>query len=161
MTPTSTHIYHHDNAPIEPSSPVSPQPNQPGKQVQFDLNPVASELSADESYTSAHHDDGSRKRRRRRDDHDRRGDHSRSRSRSYSPHHGDVDSEDEPSDASTVELPPRFDEHGRPVRERGEDPLVESLQELFGGNFLKEGLGALLGGSSGSGGGSSSRRKGR
>jgi hypothetical protein len=161
-TRTNTPTQQHEQHTPEESPLGTPQPTNHGKQVQFNLNPAVSEISADESYASTHHADGSRKRRRRRDDHDRRAHNSRSRSRSHSPRRDDdkreVDSEDDPSDASTVELPPRFDEHGRPIPERGEDPLVESLQELFGGNFLKEGIGALLGSSSGGGSSASKRR---
>jgi len=132
----------------------SPQPQQPGKTVKFPLNPVQSELSADESYHAEHHDDGSRKRRRRRDDHGRRDHNSRSRSRSHSP--GGHSDAEEYSDA-TVDLPPRFDSEGRPVTERGEDSLEHTLQDLFQSDFVKNLAGNFLGNSSG--GASSSRRR--
>lgn len=138
------------------STPTQTHPATP-KSVQFNENPVASELSADESYTSAHHDDGSKKRRRRRDDHNQHRPSARSRSRSYSPH-SHSDSEDSESDA-TVDLPPRFDEHGRQIHSRGnspeKDPLVQAVEGLFQSDFLK----SLTGEFTGKAGSSSGRRR--
>lgn len=54
--------------------------------------------------------------------------------------------EDDDSDG-TIELPPRFDEHGN---RKETDPLADRINELLGG----AGLGNLLGRVMGSGGGS-------
>lgn len=71
-----------------------------------------------------------------------------------------------PSD-QTVDLPPRFDEQGRPKRSRDEDPLVDTIGELLGGKGvvgkillgLTDGLVGGNGGSSSSSGRRDERRR--
>lgn len=60
---------------------------------------------------------------------------------------------------STVDLPPRFDEQGRKMPERGEDPFMDKINDIFAGRGTAGGLfrrltGEFLGGG---GGGSSGR----
>lgn len=65
---------------------------------------------------------------------------------------------------STIDLPERFDEHGRPKDEHSTDPLVETIQGLFSGrggagDIFKNLTDGLLGGEKGEGSSSSRRRR--
>lgn len=104
------------------------------KSVKFPVDPVQSELSAEE-YSSPEEKRHSEHRRKRR----RSNDHRRSRD------HSPTDSDS----GETVDLPPRFDSYGKRVPERGEDPIADTVQDIISG---------LLGGGGGGGGGSSSSR---
>jgi len=76
---------------------------------------VQSELSAEEfSSPEDRHHSGHRRKRRRSND------HRRSRS-------------DGSDSSETVDLPARFDSHGKRVPERGEDPIADSVQDLISG----------------------------
>ena len=88
---------------------------------------MQSELSADE-FSSPEDRKHSRHRHKRR----RSNDHRRSRS----------DSPNDSDSGETVDLPPRFDSHGKRVPERGEDPIADTVQDLISG---------LLGGGGSSG----------
>lgn len=82
--------------------------------------------------------------------------HSRSNSRSRS------DSPSSISSGETVELPPRFDPNGRPVPQRGEDPLADKLEDFLAGrNSAGKMFQKLTGDLLGSGGASGSRSGGR
>lgn len=68
-----------------------------------------------------------------------------------------------PSDA-TIDMPERFDQYGRRKPERGEDPLADTIDDLFRGNgavgkFLENLTGALGGGSGENGDGGRRRRR--
>jgi len=79
---------------------------------------VQSELSAEEfSSPEDRRHSGHRRKRRRSNGH--------RRSRSDSPNGSDS--------SETVDLPPRFDSHGKRVPERGEDPIADSVQDLISG----------------------------
>ncbi|KAE9966547.1 hypothetical protein BLS_006937 [Venturia inaequalis] len=123
LTPTST-------------SAATPkhQPRSRSKSVKFPVDPVQSELSAEEysSPEDKRHSGHRRKRRRSNDDRRLRDDSSTG------------------SDSGeTVDLPPRFDSHGKRVPERGEDPIADTVQNIVSG---------LLGGSGSGASGSRGRR---
>lgn len=123
LTPTST-------------SAATPkhQPRSRSKSVKFPVDPVQSELSAEEysSPEDKRHSGHRRKRRRSNDDRRLRDDSSTG------------------SDSGeTVDLPPRFDSHGKRVPERGEDPIADTVQNIISG---------LLGGSGSGASGSRGRR---
>lgn len=108
-------------------------PRSRSKSVKFPVDPVQSELSAEE-YSSPDDKRHSEHRRKRRRSNDNR------RSRGHSLTGSDS--------GETVDLPPRFDSHGKRVPERGEDPIADTVQDIISG---------LLGGGSGGGGSSGSR----
>jgi hypothetical protein len=83
--------------------------------VQSELS--AEEFSSPESQRHSEHHSEHRRKRRRSNDH--------RRSRSDSPVTSDS--------GETVELPPRFDSHGKRVPERGEDPIADTVQDLLSG----------------------------
>nr|POF13474.1 hypothetical protein CFP56_02497 [Quercus suber] len=99
-----------------------------------------------------HRDDGERKKHRRRKKH-----HRSHRGEGEDSHRGSPRSNDtSDSDSSgTVELPPRFDEHGnRHPEASGGDALSDKINELLAGHGGLGGLfGGLLGNSEGHGGG--------
>jgi hypothetical protein len=123
-----------------------------------------SELSSDGATKTEH-----KRRRRRRhrnhdediDEHERDDHHSntqhrrRRRHRSRDPStHRRTGSPDSVNSTETVELPARFDQEGRKVPERGEDPLADKIEDLFSGKGLAGGIlkrltGDLLGDGSG------------
>lgn len=49
-------------------------------------------------------------------------------------------SPDSVNSSETVELPPRFDQEGRKVPERGEDPLADKIEDLLSGKGLAGGI---------------------
>lgn len=141
---------------------ASSQP-APAKSVKFNLSPPArpnsptqirkrrqrTNSSKDSDYDTVHdsedsprHDVHSR-RERDRDTDGNRPDHraSNNHARDHSPTSSD----------STVDLPQRFDEHGRPVPDSGGDPLVEKIQDLFSGNGTVGRILQSLGGGGGGG----------
>lgn len=117
---------------LKPPSPVAPEPVAPSdvKSVKFDLNPQEQSLDTHqrEADADADEEDGARRsRHRRRDDDDREGrGHGRDGRRRRD---GSADSA---TSEGTIELPPRFDEHGR-VREV--DPLASKLESVLAGLF--------------------------
>lgn len=71
-----------------------------------------------------------------------------------------------PSAASdtTIDLPPRFDNHGRRIPERGDDPLADRLNDFLGeggpgGRWLNKIVGVFGGDDSDGGKGSSGRKR--
>lgn len=124
---------------------ASSQP-PPAKSVKFNLAPPVrpnsptqirkrrqrANSSKDSDHDTGHDsEDSPREDRQSRREHDRdndgsRPDHraSKNKARDRSPTSSD----------STVDLPERFDEHGRPVSGAGVDPIAEKIQELFSGN---------------------------
>jgi hypothetical protein len=109
-----------------------------------------SELSSDGTPESEH-----KRRRRRRhrhhdeniDEHERDDSHNntqhyrRRRHRSSDPSsHRRTGSLDSVNSSETVELPPRFDQEGRKVAERGEDPLADKIEDLLSGKGLAGGI---------------------
>lgn len=151
-----SHVYFADDAVdrvIEsPSPPSSPEPRSE-KTVQFDLDPKGPSRQAspngskhvdsdndkarvrsdDAGKERDRHHDGDKRRRRRKDD--ERSDGTRESGRRRKRHHRDRD-ESPGSDNSdaTIELPPRFDEHGR---ERPADPMADKLEQVLMGLFAK------------------------
>lgn len=116
----------------DPPSP-SPSPEEE-KSVHFDLNPQEQEVpsrepSSDSDSERQHHrhrDDHSHKRHRRRKD-DERSDTTRESGRARKRRHRSESPGSDTSDA-TIELPPRFDDHGR---QQPEDPLAEKLESIL------------------------------
>jgi hypothetical protein len=108
--------------------PDSPEPRSE-KTVQFDLIPRGpsrepspeKQERGDESEDESDH----RRHRRRRTD-DERSDSTRESGRRRKRHHRD-ESPASDSDA-TIDLPPRFDEHGR---RRPEDPVADKLESVL------------------------------
>ncbi|KAG9549327.1 hypothetical protein KCU79_g14447, partial [Aureobasidium melanogenum] len=49
-------------------------------------------------------------------------------------------SPDSVNSSETVELPPRFDQEGRKVPERGEDPLADKIEDLLNGKGVAGGI---------------------
>jgi len=109
-----------------------------------------SELSSDGTTETEH-----KRRRRRRhryndediDEHERDGSHNntqhrrRRRRRSRDPStQRRTGSPDSVNSSETVELPPRFDQEGRKVPERGEDPLADKIEDLLSGKGLAGGI---------------------
>ncbi|KAI9726695.1 MAG: hypothetical protein M1834_008960 [Cirrosporium novae-zelandiae] len=143
------------------------QPAPAGKNVQFDLGDSDSSSpdpgrgarrrddkrgyeSGDSDSTLDHDDRSQRPKRHHRHHHHYRktpapGEASSRRSagqeKTDKGHKSEGDS-DEPSSESTVDLPPRFDEHGHKMPDRREDPLADQLENLLTGNFN---WGSLLG----------------
>lgn len=106
-------------------SPVAPSPVT-SKTVQFDLTPreePSPERTPRNRSRDREEDDG-----RRRGDRDERG---RNRNVDGANHRRDHSSDSVASDA-TIELPPRFDEHGR---RRGDDPIADKLESVLAGLF--------------------------
>lgn len=105
-----------------------------------------------------HYRDDSETNGRERDNegnnHHRRRHKSRERSLSRpTPHR--TDSVDSAASSETVELPPRFDQEGRKVAERGEDSLADKIEDMLKGKGLAGGIfkrltGDILGDSGGS-----------
>jgi hypothetical protein len=118
---------------INESEPESPNPHSE-KTVQFDLNPRGpsrepspsrgKERDEAKEDSEAEEEDKHRRHRRRRKD-DERSDSTRESGRHRKRHHGD----ESPSDSdATIDLPPRFDEHGR---RRQEDPMADKLESVL------------------------------
>ncbi len=151
------------NTPRAPSPPESPAAAQPAKTVQFDLNPGRNGREQRDIPSSSRRDrDRDRDRDRTRDngrvDYFTNtsagaygdGDGGRRQGRRGEPG-SPVGSDDS---GETVELPPRFDEYGRPKADRGEDLFADRLEDLLAGRgtagrFLNRLTGDLLGGSGG------------
>ena len=129
-------------SPLPPPLIPSPEPTisvQPSsaKSVQFDLNPETLEIPSNsdnerEKEKSKHErdsdlrgEDGHRDKRR-----DRENDRGRHRSNGSSRHRDD--SVDSAASDETVELPPRFDQHGR---RKDDDPLAKGLEQVLSGLF--------------------------
>ena len=131
--------------PIFPPTPSVSESPPPGKSVQFDLSQPS---NTPDLHSPANVKDPRRRRRRDRD-----GDLSdssvtptessaqpsrRRRHRRHSISGNDTQAlprrDSSPSAASdtTVDLPPRFDKHGRRIPERGEDPLADRLNDFLG-----------------------------
>lgn len=104
--------------------------------MQFDLNPMGpsrevspvrsegrreKEKDEDEDEGKEHH----RRHRRRKDD--ERSDSTRESGRRRKRHHRDESPGSDDSDA-TIDLPPRFDEHGR---RKGDDPVADKLESVL------------------------------
>ena len=143
------------NPPPVPSPPVhdraSSTPAPHNKSVQF-----ASDTSSEES--------SNRNRRRRRrsakadsydtSDSDHSSDHSRHRNSKRSSRHSHKQREPSPAHSDeTIDLPQRFDEHGRRKPERGEDPIADKIEEFLAGKgsagkLFKNLTDGLLGGGS-------------
>lgn len=149
MTPGTTPRRHSPDSP--PTGIRSTQSSRArSKSVFFDDDPVESEhiitplerprrrsKSNDEGghrrHHSSDHGDSSRKRRRR------------------------SQSRDAESDTDTTEdLPPRFDAQGRPLPERGVDPVADKLEDLLQSSFFQNITEGLLGAGAG---GSAGRRR--
>ncbi|KAF2031103.1 hypothetical protein EK21DRAFT_100033 [Setomelanomma holmii] len=115
------------------SEPESPSPLQLRERtVQFDLNPrgpsrePSPEKDKDKRDESEDSDEGEHRRHRRRRKDDERSDSTRESGRQRKRHHRDDDAGND-SDA-TIDLPPRFDEHGR----RGpDDPMADKLESVL------------------------------
>jgi hypothetical protein len=112
------------------SEPDSPSPRE--KTVQFDLNPrgpsrePSREPSPVKEEVEDSDDDERRQHRRRRKD-DERSDSTKESGRHRKRHHRDESPGSDNSDA-TIDLPPRFDEHGR---RRPEDPMADKLESVL------------------------------
>ncbi|KAH8727869.1 hypothetical protein GQ44DRAFT_738042 [Phaeosphaeriaceae sp. PMI808] len=123
----------------EPESPSPLQSRE--KTVQFDLNPRGPSrepspgkdrhkerngngIDDDDDGDSNNDDDEHRNRGQRRKD-DERSDSTRESGRRRKRHHGEDEGDD--SDA-TIDLPPRFDEHGRTRRN---DPMADTLESVL------------------------------
>ena len=112
--PPVTKSVRFNSDPVAPPAPCPPPPHtKPG------------ERGGASKHNASHHDDGydseddqSRARERRRRDRARNNE-----SGTSSPSESD----------STVDLPPRFDERGRPLPEREEDDFVHKFEELLSG----------------------------
>ena len=131
--PLPAHVKHPatNDTPDRVNDPESPSPLQSReKTVQFDLNPRGP--SREPSPETEKHDDsdgseeGEPRRHRRRRKDDERSDSTRESGRHRKRHHRDDDEGNE-SDA-TIDLPPRFDEHGR---KRPEDPMADKLESVL------------------------------
>lgn len=91
----------------------------------------------------------------RDDAHNNTQHHRRRRHRSHDPSaQRRTGSPDSVNSSETVELPPRFDQEGRKVPERGEDPLADKIEDLLNGKGVAGGIfkrltGDLLGDGSG------------
>jgi hypothetical protein len=110
-----------------PRSPSTPPEEE--KSVKFDLDPQeepSREPSPDSERDHRHEDDHSHKRHRRRTD-DERSDIAKDSGRARKRRHRSESRGSDTSDA-TIELPPRFDEHGR---QQPEDPLAEKLETIL------------------------------
>lgn len=132
------------NMPSPPdrlSSPIAPAPVQPAKSVQFDLNPQEQVPEPERRHQSPDRNrnrdqDRDRKegdRRRDREEKDNRG---RSRNLDGAKnrnHRRRDDSPDSIASDATIELPPRFDEHGR---RKGDDPVADKLESVLKGLFV-------------------------
>jgi hypothetical protein len=94
----------------------TPTPASPSKKVQFDLGSAETTPKRRNSDPDVHRHD-----ERGRSD-GQYGSHERSRS----------DSPSSVSSGDTIELPPRFDEHGR---RKGDDPVADRLEEVLNGIF--------------------------
>lgn len=56
-----------------------------------------------------------------------------------------LDSNDSAASEETVDLPARFDDQGRRVPARGEDPLADHLEDLVNGSFFRRLTGGWAG----------------
>lgn len=149
-------------APPATQPRASSQPPPISKSVQFDIDssgPSSPEKLRNRRQRKTQHsnhvlyesessiDDGRQHRnQRRRLSHDD--------SRSLSPVESDA----------TIDLPDRFDEHGRRIPEKGEDPIAEKIEELLSGKgtagkYFKSLTGGLFGGDEGRSGGGRRRRR--
>ena len=101
-------------APSRPVTTTGMSSELPGKQVQFDLPPESPELAHKHpNHAGSEH-------------HQNRG---------HRPGSPDSDASD-----STVDLPARFDQHGRRVPGRGEDPLADKIEDILSGRGKAGGL---------------------
>lgn len=103
---------------------TAPSPVQPTKTVQFDLTPR--ELSPSGSEDESRQKDRDRH-KRKREDKDNRGRH-RDRDSDGSGRRRRNGSADSAASDETIELPPRFDDFGRP---REDDPLAAKLEKVL------------------------------
>ena len=130
-----TTLYLGLNPPRAPSPRVhdraSSTPAPHNKSVQF-----ASDTSSEGS------PDRNRRRRRRSakadsydtSDSDHSSDHGRHRRSKRSNRHSHEQREPSPAHSDeTIELPARFDEHGRRKPERGEDPIADKIEDFLAG----------------------------
>lgn len=111
---------------------MQPEPVKPAseKSVMFDLQPQEFEFTPDGEKVP----ELSREQERPRE-HERVRERDGGRRKERRGHRGRRD-ESPASDASdsTIELPPRFDQHGR-VRDEDEDPLAAKLESVLSGLF--------------------------
>lgn len=118
--------------------------------------------SAPDLYDGTASDDGERRRRRRRRHHDRDADQdrnaesdgqTRSDDRRRRRHRKSRDPQssasgsqrgrnrrDSSSSEETIDLPPRFDQEGRKMDQRGEDPIADKIQDMLSGKGLAGGI---------------------
>lgn len=120
-----------NDSPDRVSEPESPSPLlSREKTVQFDLNPrgPSREPSPEKEKReeSEESEEGEHRRQRRRRKDDERSDSTRESGRHRKRHHRD-DDDGHDSDA-TIDLPPRFDEHGR---RRPDDPMADKLESVL------------------------------
>lgn len=90
--------------------------------------------------------------------------HRRSHSRSRSNSRTRSGSPSSISSGETIELPPRFDPNGRPVAQRGEDPLADTVEDFLAGRssagkIFQKFTGDFLGPGDAGGGRSSGKRR--
>jgi hypothetical protein len=100
------------------------------KTVQFDLNPRGPSRESSPirgERAEAREDSGDNRRHRRRRKDDERSDSTRESGRHRKRHHRDESPGSSDSD-TTIDLPPRFDEHGR---RRQEDPMADKLESVL------------------------------
>lgn len=97
---------------------------QPAKSVQFDLGSEPTPTDQPRHRRSKHDDNRGDKENRRRNSRRDRGSHH---------DHSRTDSPDSASSSDTIDLPPRFDERGNPKPQKGDDPLVDRLDDILSG----------------------------
>ena len=126
---------------------ASSQPPATSKTVQFDLSPSSSDPNSPDKIRKRRHRSSNNDHDNEYDsdsstllDHDRHDRHNRRHHHEKSSHHDRGRSPSPAHSDSTVDLPERFDEDGRPLEHSGEDPLVHTIQDLIGG-FLGGGDG--------------------
>jgi hypothetical protein len=115
----------------------SPSPLQREKTVQFDLDPKGPSRQASPDKEKEKEpdelDEGEHRHHRRRRKDDERSDSTRESGRHRKRHHRDESPGSDDSDA-TIDLPPRFDEHGH---SRPEDPVADKLESVLQSLFNK------------------------
>lgn len=160
-------------APTAPQPRASSQPPPATKSVQFDLGSDSSSISSAaspsfEKNRKGHHQSSGGENHQ----HSTKGSNSSPFAANDSPrlHRRRASQSDlfrspspTPSDA-TIDMPERFDQYGRRKPERGEDPLADTIDDLFLGNgavgkFLNNLTGAFGGGNGEDGDGGRRRRR--
>ncbi|KAF2822809.1 hypothetical protein CC86DRAFT_457991 [Ophiobolus disseminans] len=126
--PNNEHIFAAARDRVITPDPEPPSPKE--KTVQFDLKPrgPSREASPDKAARLDDADVDEERQRRRSRKYDERSDGTRESGRQRKRHHRRDESPASDFSDATIELPPRFDEHGR---QRAEDPVADKLESVL------------------------------